>query len=117
MSFGNDIRIFTKKVNGVTNDVFVNTVSHVHQSIVDGSAVTGAPGSPVDTGNLRDSWQIEFESPTSALVATNVEYAQAVEDNARGVTFRNHGAHSVKLTRAGFDKIVAYEVAQARGNG
>jgi hypothetical protein len=50
----------------------------------------------VDTGALRNSWQLQFESPTAALISTNVEYAPIIEDNVRGVTFKNHGPHSVR---------------------
>lgn len=115
MTFSGQLRVFTDKVTVTTQAVFVNSASRVLQSIQDGSPVTGAPGQPVDTGNLRASWQLTFESPTSALVSTNVEYAPVIEDNIKGVRFKNHGPHSVKITRAGLQQIVDYELAQSRG--
>lgn len=112
MTFRDDINQFKRKVKAESQALFVNVVSHAHESIVNGSPVTGAPGQPVDTGNLRDSWQIMWEAATRALIVTNVSYARIVEDNLRGVTFKNHGPHSVKLTIAGLARIVAAERAR-----
>lgn len=106
MSFADDLRRWTIKTEAMTKAVFVGTVEEATRSVVFGSEITGAPGQPVDSGNLRDSWQTIYDTPTSAQIVTNVEYAPYVEDNVRGVTFRNHGAHSVKLTIAGMPKIV-----------
>lgn len=114
MSFRDDCRRFGLEVDAVDAEIFANVVSAVHESIVDGSPVTGAPGQPVDTGTLRDSWTPEFLSATEARVSTNVEYAPHVEDNVRGVEFKNHGPHSVKLTVAGFDRLVDDVAARAR---
>jgi hypothetical protein len=113
--FNKQLTAFVRKVETTSQAIFVNTASAAKESIVNGSSLTGAPGQPVDTGNLRNSWQLTFESPTSALISTNVEYAPFVEDNVRGVTFKNHGPHSVKLTIQNLDKIVADETAKAVG--
>lgn len=107
-------------------------------SIVQGSSVTGAPGQPVDTGELRDSWKMRFLSPTLIEIYTTNPYARAIEHNWRrirksaikaykathrikrmtkaktsalrkslgGLQFRSGGAHSVKLTRMGFRRLV-----------
>lgn len=115
--FKDAIGRITAKVMTRSQAVFVNTASHAFESIVNGSPVTGAPGQPVDTGNLRASWQLAFPDKTSATITTGVEYAPYVEDNVRGVAFKNHGPHSVKLTIAGLDKIIAFETAKAGGNG
>lgn len=117
MSFRDDLARFNKRIRVANNDVFINTASHAHESIVNGSAATGAPGQPVDTGRLRASWQLHFESPTKAVISTNVEYAEAVEDNLRNVKFKNHGPHSVKLTVAGLQRIVDVETAKAAHRG
>jgi hypothetical protein len=105
------------KIKARSQAVFVNVASRAHAGIVNGDPLTGALGQPVDTGNLRDSWQLQFESPTAALISTNVEYAPIIEDNVRGVTFKNHGPHSVRLTIAGLGKIVEAETLKAVGNG
>jgi hypothetical protein len=96
-----------------THEVFVNTVSAVHNSIQNGSPVTGAPGQPVDTGNLKASWQVNFIDAVTASVTTNVEYAPSIED---GVSYAHGGTpitqrstvggfHSVALTRAGIQAL------------
>jgi hypothetical protein len=110
MGFSAEMDAFIAKVRARGDGLFINTASHVHTSVVSGSPVTGAPGQPVDTGNLRTSWQLVFNG-TSAEVSTNVEYAQIIEDNERGAQLRSAvgGFHSVKMTRAGWDAIVIHE--------
>lgn len=104
--FGSQLRYWHAKVEKAELGVFVNAASAVKDSIVSGSPITGAPMLPVETGNLRNGVQLEFDAPDSALIYTNVEYAEYVEDNVRGVTFRVGGPHGWKLTRAGFQRIV-----------
>lgn len=94
--------------------VFANSVSQAYESIVNGSAVTGAPPLPVadgepGAGELKSGVHLEVTSPTSARISTSVKYAGNVEDNVRGVRFHNGGPHGWKLTAAGFDRIVATE--------
>jgi len=113
-SFGNDLARFLERTRAKEQRVFTNTAAAVKGSIVDGSPITGAPGQPVDTGNLAASWILAFESDRAATISTNVEYAPIVEDNVRGVTFRNHGPHSVKLTVAGFERLAAAEAAKVQ---
>lgn len=116
MTFSSDIANWRAKVQANSQTIFLNTASHAYESIVNGSPITGAPGQPVDTGNLRNSWQLSFPAKDEALIATNVEYAAHVEENVRGVTFKNHGPHSVSLTKLGLSRIVEYETAKAVGN-
>ena len=128
MSFADDLARFATKTQGKSNALFTNVASGVKESIVNGSAVTGAPGQPVDTGTLKASWQLTFESKSAALVSTNVAYAPVIEDNLRssfnprGVQPEREpgrkaikstvgGSHSVKLTVGGFDRIVESELA------
>lgn len=115
MTFSADVGRFVEKVRRRGNALYVNTVSHVETSIKAGSPVTGAPGQPVDTANLLNSWHTTFNGPV-ADVTTNVEYAEDMEDNPRGVTLRSEigGHHSVKLTRAAWPAIVEHE-ARALG--
>ena len=107
------------------HDAFIASTEEVQRSVIEGSEVTGAPGQPVDTGALARSWQPEFVNPALwRITATGVDpqtgekvgYAEHVEDNVRGVTFRNHGPHSVRLTRAGWDRIVE-KVAREAATG
>jgi hypothetical protein len=109
---GTSPRTMAYRIKKQTAEIFAGTVAHAFQSIVEGSPITGAPGQPVDTGNLRASWQTTFESPTVALISTNVEYAPYVEDNVNNVTFKNHGPHSIKLTVAGLQQVVDAEIVR-----
>lgn len=112
MSFQRDLADFVRKTEAKRRAVFLNTVSATKDSIVNGSPLTAAPGQPVDTGNLRNSWDHAFEGGgDAATIFTNVEYAPIIEDNVRGATLRSQvgGFHSVKLTVAGFEKIVDAE--------
>lgn len=111
MGFAQDIAGFNQRLRQRESHLFVNVVSHVETSIKVGSPSTGAPGQPVDTGNLLNSYQTKFVAPRVAEVSTPVAYAPDVEDNSRGVVFKSSvgGAHSVRLTRAGFPAIVEFE--------
>jgi hypothetical protein len=113
--FGSQLRYWHAKTERLEQAVFVNSVSALKDSIVFGSPVSGAPPMPVKTGNLRAGVQAEFDAPDSALIYTNVDYAEDVEDNLRGVQFRVGGPNGWKLTRAGFSPIVAAEVAKVAG--
>lgn len=122
MTFANDVMRFARKVQVQHREVFTGVVTEVKQSIVNGSPITGAPGQPVDTGNLRGSWQVVFESPTSALVGTNVVYAQQIEDgtrNGRSLVLRSKrgGFHSVKITLNGLHRIVDAVTARVTRRG
>lgn len=120
MTFGDDLRLFAEKVATRQRDVFVGSVAHVHRSVTDGSPTTAAPGQPVDTGHLKSSWQLIFPELWIGEVSTAVEYAQPIEDGvgAHGpLTLRSAvgGFHSVKLTRANWDRVVDEEVTNVTG--
>ena len=126
MGYGEDMARAVRNATSATKEVFVGTVLALHESIKVGSPVTGAPGQPVDTGNLRNSWGFEFDSDTSALISTPVEYAAAVEDGVGPhgpVQYGNSGvggSHSVALTVMGAPRVVELEaerVARLRGGG
>lgn len=122
MSFSDDLRAFREKVLQRSRDVFVGATGDLHESVTEGSPVTGAPGQPVDTGNLKASWQQTFPEEWQSLVATNVEYAPAIEEGIQEpyttadgtevvpgpMTLRSEvgGFHSVKLTRAAWPRVV-----------
>lgn len=83
---------------------------HAYRSIRFGSEVTGAPGQPVDTGNLVASWRLELRGKRVASMFSPLPYASIIEDNWRGAQFRNHGPHSVEMTRLAWQRIVDYEL-------
>lgn len=119
--FGDAIKAWTLKVERQSREVFVGSVMAAHASIQVGSQITGAPGQPVDIGNLRASWQADIEGDVGTI-STNSEYAPQNEDGiARpggGPYIQRSavgGRHSVALTVAGFEKLVAAEVAKVAG--
>lgn len=105
------MRGFDRKVQQQKRWLPRNVAAHVHRSIVTGSEVTAAPGQPVASGALRDSWKLRYRSDGTAESTTDSPYAGIIEDNERGATLRSSvgGFHSVKLTRAGFSAIVEHE--------
>ncbi len=116
MGYGADIQRFIHKTRGLSRDVFVSLATKVHASVKVGSPTTGAPGQPVDTGNLRNSWILGI-GPDVAEISTNVEYARAIEDGigAHGplqLRSKVGGFHSVKLTIAGANALQAEAVRE-----
>jgi hypothetical protein len=129
--FASDFGAVVTRVMADTQTVFLAVATHAHRSIVEGSEVTGAPGQPVDTGNLKASWQLSFPAPDRALISTNVVYAPIIESgirpigsgrgNATGrtglrITLRSPvgGFHSVQLTIDGLTRIIAHESARLK---
>lgn len=122
MAFDTEVQAWVAKVRQNQRDIFLGCVADVKESIQGGSPVTAAPGQPVDTGNLINSWQDTYPNPWIGEVTTNVEYAQAIEDGQqapyttkkgtqvtpRPIRFRSAvgGAHSVALTRAAWAALV-----------
>lgn len=101
MSFRDEFRAQREqKVTVPTREVLVDVAAAMHDSIVNGSSVTGAPGQPVDTGNLKASWQLESVSPESARITTNVAYARVIEDGVG-----RHGPLTLRSTVGGFHSV------------
>lgn len=120
MGFSEDIDRFIAKIETGVPGLLAASAALAKTSIVEGSEITGAPGQPVDTGNLKNSWQLEFLSPTEAMISTNVDYARPIEDGVGPngpMTLRSAvgGFHSVALTMNGFDRIVAEANRQLNG--
>lgn len=130
--FEKQIRAFGALTRRRALDVVVIAGLEVTRSVVEGSELTGAPGQPVDTGELRKSWIFEPRVDGSSLT-TNLVYAPYIEagSNSRGsfappptgtrtrngrlVSSQVGGFHSVKLTRAGWPRILAFAIARATG--
>lgn len=124
MSFADDLQRFVVTAEGRAADVFNRAADLAFESVVVGSAITASPGQPVDTGNLRSSWQARVLGPLEREISTNAAYAAAVED---GVGSKGQpvvygpgghgrsavgGSHSVKQTRLGWQRIL--DTAAAR---
>ena len=111
--FMDEVRQFQIKAEQRARDIHNGIADLAYSSIVEGSPVTGAPGQPVDTGNLKASWQNTVEGPLTRLLSTNVIYAPIIEDGSRAgraLTLRSKvgGFHSVKLTIAAWPRIVEW---------
>jgi hypothetical protein len=110
--FDAQVRSFALAVPAYSRRVFVNSAAAVKDSITNGSAITGSPGQPVDTGVLRASWQLNFEDANTASISTNVVYAPQIEDGiswrGKPLTLRSAvgGFHSVKTTVLNFMRLV-----------
>ena len=133
MGFADDVRAFNRKIETQERDIFTGVVDLAHESIVEGSQVTGAPGQPVDTGALKASWVKSYPSKDEAVISTNLVYAPIIEDGERRIGSDAYyatkegtqklylrsevgGFHSVALTLAGFDKIVESVTNRVVGN-
>lgn len=111
MSAKDDMLREIAKLGAMTDDVFVGVVGEAYRSIQNGSEITGAPGQPVQTGNLLASWQETYPTPDQGQIATNADYAETIEDGVGRygpLTLRSEvgGFHSKKLTEAGLPHIV-----------
>lgn len=84
----------------------------MYESIVHGSALTGAPGQPVESGDLKMSWQISYPTETSVMVGSANEYALQNEVGVKhgGGPYRQRSARggrfSVRMTAAAMQRIV-----------
>lgn len=132
MTYGRALDRFAVLVQNRIKGTLAGVASAVHESIVDGSPLTGAPGQPVDEGTLKNSWQnVIAPDSLSAVVGTNVVYAPDIEagmrvartgqvtgQTAQRLTQRSAvgGFHSVKLTIAGADALQA-DVVRGLGGG
>ena len=124
MTFETDIARFVVKTFVKQKLIFFTVANELQGSIKEGSKVTGAPGQPVAQvggGELKNSWQLEFLDLFLATTTTPIIYARAIEEgmNPRTgdqLTLRSEvgGFHSVKLTRAGYQKLVNKIARQVR---
>lgn len=126
MSIKDDLnrhRVNTKKA---ANGAFVTATETVHLSIVDGHPITGALGQPIQSGDLRNSFDPSFLSRYLWRDVTNLIYAQYIEEGIRRQHWKNPGEplikrsikggfHSVKMTRSAWQRIV--DDAITRNNG
>lgn len=120
MSFKSDVTAVVKKADGNLKKIFVNTAAMVQESVVEGSPLTGAPGQPVQTSNLKTSFHLSFPKPFVAELSTNVAYARPIEDGIgphgeMQVRSEVGGFHSVKLTLAGAQRLVDAAAAKSKG--
>lgn len=119
MSFGLDVKRWSEKAANRARAIADQATVLAHQSIVEGSPLTGAPGQPVDTGALRASWVIEF-GPLRNTVTSPLIYAPMIEDGlreGRALMLRSKvgGFHSLALTRIAWGRLVEEATRQVVG--
>ncbi len=107
MSYDGGIIAHAIKVRKRHKVLFQTFTIEVARSIRFGSDLTGAPGQPVDTGTLRDSWIERYLSEWMWRISTSIDYAAYIEDDVGGHNYRVGGPHSVKLTVLGAERILA----------
>lgn len=98
---GDQIRALAADLLERADEFHAGVVAEMEKSVVDGHELTGAPGQPVDDGDLKESWETTHDGPSKSTTESDSPYAQAVEDNWGNVTYKNGGSHSLKLTVAG----------------
>lgn len=118
-SFASDVQKFADETRRRQQRVFAGAVQESFRSIRDGSPITGAPGQPVVTGGMRDSWRIIVEGHR-VLIVTNHPGAPAIEyATKKGRALVTHsgrgGSHSLVLTKLGFQNIVDTVVGNEGG--
>ena len=116
MSFASDLDRFTAKVNRRAKRIESGLREQVQRSVVEGSELTGAPGQPIGPfpggGTLKGSFIPRFLGPGLWITSSALLYAPVIENlyNTRtgAITIRSSvgGGHSVKMTRAGWQRIV-----------
>lgn len=121
MSFAEEVERWAEKARQREEAVFIGVVDAVYESVVNGSSVTGAPGQPQATGDLKGSWEQAIVGKIG-LVVTNHPGAQAIEHGTRrGRALVLHGTgggfHSVALTRDNFVPLVAAVVREVAPDG
>ena len=59
-----DLDRMKRQVAGLNADMMVGVTQDAYESITIGHPATGAPGQPVDTGYLRQSWSLFTDAPS-----------------------------------------------------
>lgn len=111
-AFASTLQRFATQTVTDARAIHQSVVVEAKRSWVEGSALTGAPPLPIATSNaptvgkLRRGVRISYLNANTAVVVTEVGYAEDVENNPRGVTFHEGGPHGLKLTEAGFPRLL-----------
>ena len=113
-SFNRDLSRHRFKVRQRLKKVVDASADEIQKSITVGSGITGAPGSPVDTGELRGAWLAEYLSFWHWRTTNDKPYARFIEEGQYIQRSEVGGPHSVKLTRAALPRLLE---AKARDLG
>ena len=96
------------KLAAEAENVFRDVAVAAWDSVVHGSSVTGAPGQPVRTKKLLESFGSgpRFANSRLAFIESTDEKAIYVEIDARGIDFKTGGPHGLKLTEMRFQPLI-----------
>lgn len=121
--FALDMAAMGASLRADVDKMFDDSVNLAAESIVNGSAITGAPGQPVEEDVLRKSWVTDKLSPTHATVTTDNPYAESNEDGIARPGMGPYrllsptgGRWSISKTVAGWGRIVDAAIAK-QGQG
>ncbi len=104
MSFSKDISNFSKKAERNTLKLFISVSFDIFGRVV--------KRTPVDTGRLRNNWQItpNIVLGKTVLISNNMPYAKRIEDGYS----QQAPSGMVKVTVNEFDSIVGRFIRTAR---
>lgn len=116
-----NLKVFIPEMEYDIKQVREGVAVECFESIVFGSASTGAPGQPDD---LREGqWSVADDGPDSTLISTADPSARSVEDGISHkfggpITLKSPigGFHSVKLTHQNAERLVEPVVLKVVGN-
>ena len=121
--FDLDMAAVATRLNANLLAMFDDSVNMAAESIINGSAVTGSHGQPVEDDVLRQSWITEKLTPTHATITTDCPYAQSNEDGIARPGMGPYvlrspvgGRYSISKSVAGWGRIVEVAVAN-QGQG
>lgn len=122
IGFQTQLRNFSRSAQAAVTSVRLIAQREIATSIRRGSEITGAPGQPVDDGDLLASWVESRPAPALWEFSTALNYAPYIEDGGNDIgpfTLRSEvgGFHSVKLTQAAWPDIVEFARAETRRRG
>lgn len=122
ITFATKLKNFSKSAKATVTAARLIAQNEVVRSIKRGSEITGAPGQPVDTSALLNSWIESRPAPNIWEFSTDLEYAEYIEDGGNDLgpfTLRSEvgGFHSVKLTEASWKEVVEYARQEAQRRG
>lgn len=126
MGFKDEVGAVQRRLEARAGAVHTRACELAFTSIVEGSALTGAPGQRVDTSFLKSSWQNIPIGPHLRLLATPVAYAPIFEGQpydprgtqrpggmiSRGPSQVGLADFSVLKTRLAWERIVAAATAE-----
>lgn len=101
MSAASDINRFKVLARTRTQIVFKGAARASLAGIKFGSAITGAPGQPVESQALRDSWTETELSPDAILIAPHGEPVKWAYQNETGIALPGGGLYKQRSAKGG----------------